>query len=72
MTKRSIKKVVIPRKKRGRPFTGVDNRDPVMAIRVSLEMRAEIDEWSAQQADRPDRSESIRRMITMVLRGKRK
>jgi metal-responsive CopG/Arc/MetJ family transcriptional regulator len=43
-----------------------------MAIRVSLEMRAEIDEWSAQQADRPDRSEAIRRMITMVLRGKRK
>jgi hypothetical protein len=69
---KSTKKVVIPKKKRGRPFTGVDNRDPVMAIRVSLEMRAEIDKWSAQQADRPDRSEAIRRMITMVLQGKRK
>jgi hypothetical protein len=72
MTKRATKKVVIPKKKRGRPFTGVDNRDPVMAIRLSLEMRAEIDEWAANQPDHPDRSEAIRRMITMVLRGKRK
>jgi hypothetical protein len=65
-------KVVLPvaakKKKRGRPFTGVDNRDPVMTIRLSLEMRAEIEEWASRQPDHPDRSEAIRRMITTFLR----
>jgi hypothetical protein len=70
MTK-STKKVVIPKKKRGRPFTGVDNRDPVMAIRISLEMRAEVEAWAADQPDHPDRSEAIRRMIAVVLKRKR-
>jgi hypothetical protein len=42
-----------------------------MAIRASLEMRAEIDEWASRQPDHADRSEAIRRMITMVMRGKK-
>jgi hypothetical protein len=61
---------VIP-KKRGRPFTG--GRDPVTAIRLSVEMRAEIDAWAAKQEDKPPRSEAIRRMIEQVLSaGKKK
>jgi hypothetical protein len=36
-------------------------------------MRAAIDGWAAQQADRPPRSEAIRRMIEQVLEaGKKK
>jgi Arc/MetJ-type ribon-helix-helix transcriptional regulator len=58
---------VVP-KKRGRPATG---RDPVTAIRLSPEMRAEIDAWAAKQEDRPPRSEAIRRMIELALKKKR-
>jgi hypothetical protein len=58
---------VVP-KKRGRPATG---RDPVTAIRLSPEMREEIDAWAAKQEDRPPRSEAIRRMIELALKKKR-
>jgi len=61
------KKVVVPKKRRGRPFTGVDNRDPVTAIRLSPELRAQIDAWAARQEDKPARSEAIRRMIERQL-----
>jgi hypothetical protein len=60
---------VVPKKK-GRPFAG--GRDPVTAIRLSFEMRAAIDGWAAEQADRPPRSEAIRRMIEQVLGGGKK
>jgi hypothetical protein len=63
MTKRATEKMVVPKKKRGRPFTGVDNRDPVTAIRLSAEFRALIDQWAAHQPDKPPRSEAIRRLI---------
>jgi hypothetical protein len=63
MTKRSTKKTVVPKKRRGRLFTGVDNRDPVTAIRLSPEFRASIDAWAAQQDDKPPRSEAIRRLV---------
>ena len=39
------------------------NRDPVTAIRLSVEMRAKIDAWAAKQEDQPPRSEAIRRMV---------
>jgi len=58
--------MVVP-KKRGRPFTGVDNRDPVTAIRLSPDLRAAIDAWAARQDDKPPRSEAIRRMIEQAL-----
>jgi hypothetical protein len=61
-----MKKKVIP-KKRGRPFTGVDNRDPVTAIRLSPELRASIDEWAAGQPDKPSRSEALRRLASKAL-----
>jgi hypothetical protein len=57
------KKMVVPKKKRGRPFTGVDNRDPVTAIRLSPEFRRRVDEWAARQEDEPLRSEAIRRLV---------
>jgi hypothetical protein len=60
-------KMVVPRKKRGRPLTGVDNRDPVTAIRLSPEFRAKVDAWAARQGDKPPRSEAIRRLTQIGL-----
>jgi hypothetical protein len=65
--KKSREKTVVPKKKRGRPFTGADNRDPVTAIRLSVRFRAMVDEWAAQQPDRPSRSEAIRRLAELGL-----
>ncbi len=52
------------RKRRGRPATG---QDPVTAIRLSSELRNEVDVWAAKQADKPSRSESIRRLVELGL-----
>ena len=60
-------KVVVPKKRRGRPFTGVDNRDPVTAIRLSSEFRAAVDAWAKSQDDKPPRSEAIRRLVQLGL-----
>jgi predicted HicB family RNase H-like nuclease len=38
MTKRATENVAIP-KKRGRPYTGEDNRDPVFSLRMPPEIR---------------------------------
>jgi hypothetical protein len=38
-----------------------------MAIRLSLEMRQRIDAWSAKGADKPGRSEAIRRLLGLGL-----
>ena len=59
---------VIPKKKRGRPRTG---RDPVTAIRLSKEMRANVDAWAKQQDDAPGRSEAIRRLVELGLKTKK-
>jgi len=67
MANRSTEKTVVPKKKRGRPFTGVDNRDPVTAIRLSPEFREKVDAWAARQEDKPPRSEAIRRLIEQAL-----
>jgi hypothetical protein len=56
-------KKVVP-KKRGRPATG---KDPVTAIRLSPEMRENVDVWAAKQADKPGRSEAMRRLIDTAL-----
>jgi hypothetical protein len=53
--------------KRGRPYTGEDNRDPVTAIRLSEELRAEIDAWAASHPETPSRSEAIRLLVQMAL-----
>jgi hypothetical protein len=51
-------------KKRGRPATG---KDPVTAIRLSVELRNRVDAWAADQADHPKRSEAIRRLVERAL-----
>ncbi len=59
---KSIK--VIPKKKRsrGRPATG---RDPVLAIRLPDDLRAEVDKWAANQ--QMTRSKAIRTLIAKGL-----
>lgn len=60
--KSSTKSVV--RKRPGRPATG---QDPVTAIRLSMELRDNVDEWRAEQDDEPSRSEAIRRLVEVGL-----
>jgi hypothetical protein len=64
---KATRRAAVPKKKRGRPFTGVDNRDPVTAIRLSPEFRAAVDAWAAGQDDQPPRSEAIRRLVQLGL-----
>jgi hypothetical protein len=54
-------------KKRGRPATG---QDPVTAIRLSPELRNNVDAWAAKQTDKPSRSEAIRRLVELGLKVK--
>jgi len=63
----SIKNVV--RKRPGRPATG---QDPVTAIRLSPELRENVDVWASKQPDEPKRSEAIRRLVELGLKAKGK
>jgi hypothetical protein len=65
----TTKSIPVVRKKRGRPATG---QDPVSAIRLSLPLRAAIDNWAKQQPDQPSRSVAIRRLIEIALTTKSK
>jgi hypothetical protein len=65
--KTSSKKNVV-RKRPGRPATG---QDPVTAIRLSEQLRADVDAWAAKQEDEPGRSEAIRRLVELGLRAKK-
>ena len=49
---------------RGRPITG---RAPVTAIRLSSELRENVDHWAARQVDKPVRSEAICRLVELGL-----
>src|SRR6476619_6041652 len=60
---KSSRKHVV-RKQRGRPATG---QDPVTAIRLSSEMRENVNAWSARQSDEPGSSEAIRRLVELGL-----
>ena len=60
---------VVPQKKRGRPATG---RDPVTAIRLSKELRENVDAWASKRPDEPGRSEAIRRLVELGLTVKTK
>jgi hypothetical protein len=60
-------KKVLPKRKRGRPATG---KDPVSAIRLSLPLKAAIDNWAKQQPDKPSRSEAIRQLVEFALKAK--
>jgi hypothetical protein len=66
--KRSIS---VNKKSRGRPKKkgGVH---PVTAVRLSPELGREVDKWADTQADTPTRSEAIRRLVELGLKGKSK
>jgi hypothetical protein len=51
----------------GRPATGTD---PARTIRLSDEFMARLDDWAAGQPDKPSRSEAIRRLVEVGLKGK--
>jgi hypothetical protein len=57
--KKSIK---VNQKRRGRPATG---RDPVSAVRLPVELTAEVDSWAEQHET--TRSEAIRRLVEIGL-----
>jgi len=61
---KSIK--VIPKKKRGRgrPATG---RDPVFALRLSDNLRADVQQWAAKKG--MSRSAAIRALIELGLKS---
>jgi metal-responsive CopG/Arc/MetJ family transcriptional regulator len=61
--------IPVLRKKRGRPATG---QDPVLAIRLSSDLRAAVETWAEQQTDKPSRSEAIRRLLELALAAKLK
>lgn len=45
--------------------------DPVTAIRMSYELRANVDAWAATQEDKLSRSEAIRRLVELGLGAKK-
>ena len=51
----------------GRPATG---SDPSRTMRLSNEFIAKVDAWAAAQDDEPGRSEAIRRLVELGLKGK--
>ena len=69
MKKATSKKVGGRRPGAGRPSTGAD---PVTAIRLSADLRANVDAWAAGQEDQPGRSEAIRRLVELGLKVKPK
>jgi hypothetical protein len=52
----------------GRKPTGTD---PARNVRMSDEFIARIDGWASQQADKPGRSEAIRRLVEIGLKAKK-
>src|SRR5215831_16554544 len=52
----------------GRPRTGIG---PLIGVRLSPDMQAQLDAWRARQADAPSRPEAIRRLLSKAL-GKEK
>jgi hypothetical protein len=58
---------VKPKKKRGRPATG---KDPLTALRLPPALTKAIEAWAKKQADEPNRSEAIRRLIEFGLKAK--
>jgi hypothetical protein len=58
-----------PKKKRGRPPTG---KDPMVGIRMSIEMQDEIKAWAKRQEDKPALAPAIRRLVEIGLASKPK
>lgn len=47
-----------------------DNQTERLQMRVSPEFLVEVDNWRRKQADIPNRSEAIRRLVELALKGK--
>ena len=61
-----MKKSIKVRPKRGRPATG---KDPLISARFPEELTTAIDAWAT--ANDTSRSEAIRRLVELGLKGKR-
>lgn len=64
MTKRSRLPVKQKRNRIGRPPTGIT---PMVGVRVSSELRGQIERWAARQDDTPRLSEAVRRLVEIGL-----
>ena len=60
------------KKKRGRPYTGEDNRDPIVMLRMPKELTAEVADWAKDQPGMPSRSEALRRLVKQGLESMKK
>jgi hypothetical protein len=63
------KSILAKQKTRGRPATGTT---PMIGLRASPELRAEIEQWADRQPDSPRLSEAIRRLVELGLKVKPK
>jgi hypothetical protein len=57
------KSISVKRKKKGRPATGTD---PLVGVRIPVELIAEIDAWA--MPEQLTRSEAIRRLVELGLK----
>jgi hypothetical protein len=57
------------RKSRGRPATGTA---PLVGVRMTDELQAEIKTWAKKQSDRPALATAIRRLVETGLKAKGK
>jgi hypothetical protein len=55
---------------RGRPKK-VGGVHPVSAVRLSGELRGQVDIWAGMQPDKPGHSEAIRRLVGIGLKAKK-
>jgi hypothetical protein len=60
------KSIIVKPKRIGRPPTG---KDPIVGVRFPKEAIAEIDAWA--KASKTTRSEAIRRLVELGLKGKK-
>lgn len=52
---------------RGRPLADTDR----VEVRMAQSILQEIDDWRAQQLDKPNRPEAIRRLLLVALKAER-
>jgi hypothetical protein len=64
----TVKEKVL-RKRPGRPATGMD---PVLTLRCPPRVIAAVEAWAKRQADKPSRSEALRRLVEMALKAQEK
>ena len=67
MTPMKKARVVVNKKKLGRPVTGIGK---LVGQRWRDDQLNEIDDWRRKQSDMPGRSEAIRRLVEIGLKAK--